>query len=217
MKLPKRLAWLLIALLLVCVAYEMWPERPTATILRGYDGLQGNVHITPRLSVQFWHKGELFATNDRFVFRSQDKGISWEKVAKLAPGKNGPVGLLRDWVGRLKLVRRLRGSCGPNLRLLRDSTILVACGGIFRGGLAEEEIVRLDKAHTGPTMLSQGWAEDRKGVVFFGEYQCGNHAVTNLYWSRNQAEPGTYAMNFQGHRSGIFTVLPMILTVTCYG
>jgi len=195
------LALLLITFLLVCVGYEMWPERPTATIFRSYDGIEGNVCRTSGLSVQFWHEGDLFSTHDRFVFRSRDRGMSWEKVAKLAPGEDTPVGLLRNWVGRLKLVRRLCCTCGPNLRLLQDGTMLVACGGIYRGRIEEGKIVSLYNTHKCPTMLSQGWAEDRQGVVYFGEYLCGKHSVTRLYWSRDEGR--TWEIRYEFPRTHI--------------
>ena len=178
------------ALLFAWVIYEVWPERPMATVISGYDGIKGSVHKTPGLSVQFWDEGKLFATNDRFVFCSRDKGLSWKKVARLSPGRPGPVGWLRDKVARLKLVRSLRRrsgcSCGASLRILQDGTILASSGGIYRGRIDEEKITRLVNVHRGPGMLHQGWAESREGVVYFGEYLCGKHAVTHLYWSQDQ-------------------------------
>jgi hypothetical protein len=158
----------------------------------GYGGIQGTVYRTPNLSVQFWHKGDLFATRDRFIFRSKDKGMSWEKVAKLALATNGFFGSLKDWVARLKMARRLRRMHSqiskPKLLIMRDETVLAAAEGICRGRLVEGRVARLKRVHKGPMMLHQGWTEDRKGTVFFGEYQVRNHTVKNLFWSHNKGK-----------------------------
>jgi hypothetical protein len=181
----RAIGWPLLAALAIWMAYELWPERPVSTVIQNYDGLKGAIHRTTGLLVQFWFQGELFATRDQAVFRSRDRGISWQKVAELAPRGSGLFEEVRHRIGRLKLVRRLRGACGIPVRLLRDGTMLAVSGGIFQGRIAEGEVVRLKRTHTGPGCLSQGWAEDRKSVAYLGEYQLGDHPQTRLYSSRD--------------------------------
>jgi hypothetical protein len=164
--------------------------------MTSYDGLEDVVHRTPGLTVQFWHKGDLYATADRFVFRSRDKGISWKKIARLDPAVKGILGQLRDWIARLKSVRKLRARCGPNLRVLEDGTTLVAAEGIYTGSLEEQKIVRLKNTHKGPMMLSQGWTDNHKSAVYFGEYQTGKHTMSRLFWSQDKGRSWKVCLEF---------------------
>jgi hypothetical protein len=196
----------LILLSIILVIYEAWPEKLSATVIRGYNGFKGSIIKTKGLSVQFWYKDKLYATKDCFVYQSNNQGVSWEKVARLEPSGKGLMGWLKDKVARLRVVQFLRAKkCGPNLRILQDGTLLAAAGGIYRGHIENIEkgkIIYLYKTHTGPTMLHQGWTEDSEGIVYFGEYQVGKkHSVTRLYWSLDKGR--TWKVRYEFPRSEI--------------
>ena len=185
----KYLAGLLILLILAVAAYEIYPERlPEGEIFRGYDGIGGEVRRTKGLAARFWYKGDLFATSDAFIFRSRDRGMTWEKVAVLGPAREGLVGWARYTIARSKLVRTFRDPAAVQLRILQDGTMLAGVGNIHRGRLQEGQITTLNKVHGGPGWLGQGWTEDREGVVYFGEYQLSGHTVTKLWCSRDQGQ-----------------------------
>jgi len=51
-------------------------------------------------------------------------------------------------------------------------------------------------------MMHQGWCEDSRGVVYFGEYQVGKkHTVTRLYWSQDRGR--TWSIRHEFPRSEI--------------
>lgn len=194
---------IVIIFIIILATYEVWPDKPNATVINRHDQIKGSIQKTKGLSVQFWHKNKLFATKDRSIYQSDNYGKSWIKVAKLEPAEKGPIGWLKNNVARLKLVRLLRDKgCGTPLRVLKDGTLLVAVGGIYRGHIEEGKINSLYRTHRGPTMLHQGWTEDSEGVVYFGEYQTGKtHNVTRLYWSHDKGR--TWKVRYEFPRSEI--------------
>jgi hypothetical protein len=178
----KRRVCIAVVLLLtaVLVAYESWPERIEGTVIEEYGALRGRIHLTPRLSVQCWLGEDLFATRNREIFRSADKGLTWVKVAEV-PGSRG----LKGWVSELKVMRPFSRPYPMPVLARADGTILAVSNGVRVGELTDGEVVELRTAHSGPRCLMQGLDEDRQGAVFYGEYQRGDHPETRLLWSRD--------------------------------
>lgn len=210
MILLKWFVWPLIILLFAWVAFELWPERLEGMVYDGNDGFAKRRIRSKNLVAQFWHNDELFATYDRNVYRSRDKGQKWEKVAKLLPGKPGLFASLAEKIGGLKLVRHLRSFLqidqGPNLLILEDGTLLSSpfqspksflkqalrpIHGIYKGSVTEGKITGLHNSFPGIGMLHQGWTQDEKGMLYTGHYQTGDHKSTGLYWSQDSGKTWT--------------------------
>lgn len=173
-------------------SYEVLPPRSAGKTINNYDGIIGVVNHTPGLKVQYWYKDELFATKDLCVFHSQDKGLTWEKIAKLGTPNVNYFKMIKYWLGRLRVVREITHNTGiDQLRVLKDRTIILSYGGFFYSGkLADGEVVRLKNTHSCMgSVLHQGCTEDPDGVVYIGQYITDSpgtrHKVTNLYWSND--------------------------------
>jgi hypothetical protein len=211
----KWIVWPLLVLLLAWIVYEMWPEQPAGTVKNSNDGFAQKIIRSQNLVVQFWHNDELFATYDRYIYRSRDKGLNWEKVAKLLPGEPGLFASIADKMGGLKLVRNLRSFLqidqGPNLLVLEDGTLLLSpfqapksylkqalrpTPGIYKGSVTKGKITRLHNMLPGIGMLHQGWTQDDKGMLFTGQYQTGDHESTRLYWSQDSGKTWTVRNEF---------------------
>lgn len=130
--------------------------------------------IRDRLMIQFIRRGVLYATEDHFVFSSQDGGGSWKKVCKLGPKNSGMAAVFRDSLLRSGTVRRFRRNIGiHNLVVLNSGTIIIQYDGIYRfdGSSPSAQMVfsfRQDNA-IGP--LKNGLCLDESsGKIFFGEY-----------------------------------------------
>jgi hypothetical protein len=165
------------------VIYEAWPDHIKGTVNDSYGNINGRVHITKGLSVQYWSKGDLFATKNNAIYKSSDKGISWHKVAVIHIQQTGIHQSIIKKISNLKLFGLLRKPYPIPFRVLDNGTLLAVSNGIYRAKLKENEVVKLEKVHHGPRCLAQGWAEDLNGTVFYGEYQLGDHPFTRLYWS----------------------------------
>jgi len=197
-------------LLFAWVVFEMWPERFAGSVKESNDGFAKRIIRSPKLVVQFWYNDELLATYDRNVYRSRDKGQTWERIAKMLPGRPGLVASIADKMGGLKLVRNLRSYLqidqGPNLLALEDGTLLLSpfqapksflkqalrpIPGIYKGCVTERMITPLHNILPDIGMLHQGWAQDDNGMLYTGQYQTGNHKSTRLYWSQDSGQTWT--------------------------
>ena len=174
-----------ISILSILVLYEVWPRAITGTVIQTYGEIQGQIHLTPHLSVQFWLNDTLFATNREEIYRSRDKGLTWAKVAKIEKVNRSKIESFLNWISELNVMRPFSKPYPMPVRVLMDGTILAVSEGIYRGRLQEGQITKLKKVHSGPRGLLQGWDEDKEGNLYYGEYQLGNHSVTNLYWSHD--------------------------------
>jgi hypothetical protein len=148
----------------------------------------------PRLKPQYWWQNSLYATEDHFVYRSQDNGETWEVLGRVYVPKESTIGRIRTRLGRLRLVRRFRKSDGvyTNLLVLQSGTILVKLGNIFRsddGGKHFSLVMRLDN---NVNILGQGWTQDRRGNVYFGEYILSDDHKRDISVYRSQDDGRTW-------------------------
>lgn len=132
--------------------------------------------------VQYVRDGVLYATEDHWVFRSDDRGLEWETVCRLECRNNSALGEIKDRILRMETVRRVRRNIGiTNLVVLKSGTILIQYDGIYRydgkGGDAERVFGFEDENIIGP--LKNGFVtDDTSGNVYFGEYSIERpHAV----------------------------------------
>jgi len=187
------------------VVYEVLPEQPKGIYLRDYDGIKGVVIQTSGLVAQCWYDNELFATRDVYVFRSLDKGLTWEKVAKLGLPNDTFIKKIKYRLGRLKLVRKFKNNnVGiDQLKVLKDRTALLSYGGYFYHGVLEEgKIVCLENTYiSSGSVLHQGCTEDGNGIVYIGQYITDNqyrkHDTVNLYWSLDQGKAWSVRNEFK--------------------
>ena len=138
--------------------------------------------IKDRLMIQYVRNGILYASEDHFVFQSEDEGRSWKIVCRLETRDNSVKGKVKNCLLRMEPVRRLRRNIGiHNVVVLPSGTILIQYDGIYRydgqGKTAKRVFGFAEKKISGP--LKNGFVvDDATAHIYWGEYTIDRpHAV----------------------------------------
>jgi len=130
--------------------------------------------LHPRLMIQFVRNGILYASEDHWVYRSDDRGKSWLRICRLECRWEGAAEHCKDAILRTEILRRMRRNVGiHNLVVLPSGTILAQYDGIYRFDGTKEKARFVFGFHEerilGP--LKNGFVvDDSTGNVYFGEY-----------------------------------------------
>lgn len=123
---------------------------------------------------QFSHNGDIYATEDHFVFKSSDGGRKWNLVCKIEVPDNR-IDRLKDLILRSPIVRSIRRNIGiHNLVVLASGTIIMHYDGIYRydgdsDGIARKVFGFSDQQIIGP-MLNGLTVDTANDHIYFGEY-----------------------------------------------
>ena len=140
--------------------------------------------LRKNLIVQAVVNGVIYGTEDHLVWASHDQGRTWREVCRLYPADNSLPGLLKDYVLRSPLVRRIRRNIGINDLVLLDSgTLIIQYDKIYRytgqGRCALPVYDFRQQGIFGP--LKNGLACDRRtGFLYFGEYRIKRPAAIRI-------------------------------------
>jgi hypothetical protein len=135
---------------------------------------QGLTLIKDQLLIQCIRKKEIYASEDHWVFKSVNQGLTWEKVCRLEPAGKNHIRLAKDLILRMDWIRKIRRNIGiHNLIVLPSGTILIQYDGIYRfdgtGSVARKVFDFQRDNIMGP--LKNGFVTDeRTGNVYWGEY-----------------------------------------------
>jgi len=130
--------------------------------------------VDHRKMVQFVRRGEIYASEDHWIFKSSDHGLSWQTVCRLETRRQDMVGRMKDSLLRTRMARSLRRNIGiHNVVVLPSGTVIAQYDGIYRfdgtGDRAKRVYSFYDHGLYGP--LRNGFVvDDRSGNIYFGEY-----------------------------------------------
>lgn len=147
--------------------------------------LSNPIVIKNRLMVQYVRAGAIFGTEDHWVFRSTNNGITWEKICKIKPRIEGLYDDFRDRIIRSGLTRWIRRNIGiHNLVVLKSGTLLIQYDGIYRCGANDREAVLVfnfrKNGVIGP--LKNGLiTDDLTGLAYFGEYRITRPSAVRIF------------------------------------
>lgn len=141
--------------------------------------------VKDRMIVQYVRNGVIYASEDNYVFKSPDNGLSWSKVCRLAAKKTDVLSRIKDSILRMEPVRRVRRNIGiHNVVVLPSGTVLIQYDGIYRydGTSAHAQKVfdfRPDNI-IGP--IKNGFVvDDRTGHIYWGEYNIARPYSVRLF------------------------------------
>jgi hypothetical protein len=135
--------------------------------------------------IQYVRNGVIFASEDHFVYKSLDHGMSWETVCRLETRDTSFSGRTKDTILRNGIVRRMRRNLGMhNVVVLTSGTVLIHYDGIYRydgeGAIAKRVFGFRSKKIISP--IKNGFvSDDRTGHVYWGEYNISRPYAVGIF------------------------------------
>jgi len=127
-----------------------------------------------RLEVSFVKNSELYASEDHFVYKSSDMGMTFRCLGHFNKVNPSFIKKIKDKIARNPVVRRIRKTRGtPNIVVLNSGTIIIIYDHIYRSddnGKSFHPVFTVPKEYYGP--LTHGYTICKNGNIYFGEYNC---------------------------------------------
>jgi len=128
---------------------------------------------------------ELWVSSNYTIYRSEDGGNTFNKVANL------PTFSMIQLLGKFRLTSRAFRLGIRTLRKLKSGTVLaIANRKIFRLKNNEIKVVYSFRKGLGP--LREGWCEDNEGNCYLGEYFLNNKRDTPVYLLKSEDDGQTW-------------------------
>lgn len=132
------------------------------------------LYTIDRLAVSYNLKGNVFATEDHYIFKNKDNS-TFVELGHF--NKANPTNLekIKDFIARLKITRDIRKNFGANnCAVLKSGTILIFYDKIYRssdGGKTFQSVYNFE-THKLFQPFDHGVAVDKNDDVYLGEYNC---------------------------------------------
>ncbi|WP_153306820.1 hypothetical protein [Desulfonatronum thioautotrophicum] len=160
---------------------------------------------------QYFKNGSLYASEDHFVYGSNDSGDTWQTVCRLEPPDRSLKSKIKDTVLRTSLVRSLRRNIGiSHVVVVKSGTVIALYDAIYRytgsGGLAKR-VFDL-KGIKGP--LSGGLVVDeRSDRIYFGEYNNDRPYAVRIIRGMNDGKDWEVCYQFpEGAIKHVHSIVP---------
>ena len=148
---------------------------------------------TSSMQIQFIKDNTIYATQDHFLFKSENGGENWDKAGRLPMPSPTLLHKIRDGLLRSKIVRTVRRNIGINdVVVLNSGTILIFYDKIYRLEKSQkiaEPVFSFSKNNM-ISPLVNGICITPEDGVFLGEYNCNHdpHKVKVLKGSNDGKE-----------------------------
>ena len=174
-----------------------------------------NTGFIDRLEVCYLKNDNLYVSEDHFIYRSDDMGVTFNCLGHFDKVNPTIIGRLKDKVGRNRFVRAIRRCMGVhNVLVLNSGTIIIIYDHIYRsvdGGKSFHPVFNFNQGYIAP--LLHGATIDKDDNIYFGEYNCGErpHEI-RIFKGSNNGENWSICFIFE--RGKIFHVHS--ITYDCY-
>ena len=130
--------------------------------------------LNNRMMIQYIRNKILYASEDHFIWKSENNGQRWTKVCQIENIRHGVKYKIKNLLLRSKIIRRLRKNIGiHNLVVLKSGTILIQYDGIYRYdriGKFAKYVYSFKNKHIKTPLINGFIIDDKTGNVYFGEY-----------------------------------------------
>jgi len=153
---------------------QIKPEISDTTVFENEYVTVKKLYTIDRLAVSYNLNGNVFATEDHYIFKNKDNGTFFE-LGNFNKTNPTNLGKIKDFVARLKITRVIRKNFGANnCVVLKSGTILIFYDKIYRssdGGKTFQSVYNFEKNKVFQP-FDHGVAVDINDDVYLGEYNC---------------------------------------------